>query len=81
MKKKKLQQPMAGGVMSFYDLIQKWEHEARRSFWDAEKEKYLMGKRALENRGIIYVNCIRELKEVLKSFSPELLTKQEGYQK
>jgi hypothetical protein len=63
------------------DLIKQWEHHARRSFWDARKAKDSFGKRFLEHRAIVYVNCIRELKEALKQFLPELLTKQEGDQK
>ena len=67
--------------MTLSGLINQWENQARRSFWNAEKAKDLFGKRFFEHRAILYFNCIRELREVLRQFSPEFLTKQEGDQK
>ena len=67
--------------MSFTDLIHEWEHHAKGSFWDAKKTNDSFGKRFFEHRAIVYFNCIRELREVLKQLPPEFLTKQEGDQK
>ena len=61
----------------FDELIHKWEHHGRRLMWDAPKDKSMISAtRAMEHDAIIYVNCIRELKEVLKSLQPKLFPPQ-----
>jgi hypothetical protein len=50
--------------MSLMDLVNEWEHSARRRFMDAKNSEGVE-KRGLEDGAIIYANCARELKKAL----------------
>lgn len=45
-------------------LLEKWEHQAKRKFMDANNAKSLNDKRSLENSAIVTFNCGRDLAEV-----------------
>ncbi len=62
-------------------LADRWEKRARRKWRDAEREQNPMGKRLIEHGATCYQNCARELREALKSVSPQSLTIEEGDQK
>lgn len=62
-------------------LIEQWEHSARRKWCDAAHEEDPMGKKLIEHGAICYQNCARELKEVLTSLSPVVLTNHKGVQR
>lgn len=53
------------------ELIEKWNHSARRAFYDAEREQDPMGKRLIEHGAMCYFNCATELTAALASLSSE----------
>jgi hypothetical protein len=48
------------------NLIAAWQHHARRLMWDAPTDKSVItATQAMEHDAIIYIDCIRELREAM----------------
>jgi hypothetical protein len=47
------------------DLIARWEHSARRKFFDARVETSEVGRRFLRNAAMGYFNCAQDLRKAL----------------
>jgi hypothetical protein len=58
----------------FIGLARQWENLARLKWLDGGREEDPMGKRLIEHGALCYQNCASELREVLTSSSPRLLT-------
>jgi hypothetical protein len=54
-----------GHALAPWQLAEQWERRARRRFKDAESEKDLMGRHAIEHSAMCYFNAAHELREAL----------------
>lgn len=51
-------------------LVNLWENRARRAFGDAEGEPTDEGRRFIEHGAIGYLNCARELRDLIGGVQP-----------